>query len=437
MQFGDTIYALSSGRLPSGVAVVRISGPAVRFVVETIAGPIPEAGLLKLRNMHGSDGTVIDSGLMAFFQAPRSFTGEDCAEFHVHGGRAVVAALMNALGNFEGVRAAERGEFTQRAFLNGKMDLVQAEALADLIEAETEAQRRMALRAADGHMSRLYESWRGRIVRIQANVVAGIDFGDEGDVPDSVTERVREDIAEVRVELERHLAGYRQAEMIREGYQVVIVGPPNAGKSSLLNALVGRDVAIVTDEPGTTRDLVEVPLDLGGLKVVVTDTAGLRETAGRVEQIGIGKAVARADSADLVVELRPADADAVRSAPRWPDAIVIRSKADLDGVGAGDHEALAVSTVTGEGLDALVEMIRSRAEAAVGLSDDNGPQKARQRLAIKRCCEALRRGEAAGLDLEFVAEELRVAATELGRVTGSIDVEEILDEVFGAFCIGK
>ncbi len=437
MQFVDTIYALSSGRLPSGVAVVRISGPEVRFVVETIAGPVPRAGALSLRKLRASDGTIIDTGLVVYFGAPRSFTGDDCAEFHVHGGRAVVSALLNALGGIDGVRAADAGEFTRRAFLNGKMDLVQAEALGDLIGAETEAQRRMAIRAADGHVSRQYDEWRGRIMRIQAAIVADVDFGDEGDVPDSVAERVRENIADVQAELERHLNSHREAEIIRDGFRVVIIGPPNAGKSSLLNALAGRDVAIVTDEPGTTRDLVEVPLDLGGLKVIVTDTAGIRDSAGAVERIGITRALQSAREADLVLMLRSAEDDGELETGDWRDSIEVRSKVDLT---PDDEEIMgnevAVSSVTGAGIDELLGLIRARAESATN-GIDSGPQRIRHREALRRCALALGRASVPVLPLELRAEELRIAAMELGRITGRIDVEEVLGEVFRTFCIGK
>ncbi len=437
MQFADTIYALSSGRLPSGVAIVRLSGPLVRFAVETIAGQLPRAGALSLRKLRAADGAVIDTGLVAYFGAPRSFTGEDCAEFHAHGGRAVVAALLDRLGGIDGMRPAEAGEFTRRAFLNAKMDLVQAEALADLIDAETEAQRRMAVRAADGHVSRLYEEWRARIIRIQAAIVADIDFGDEGDVPDSVAERVCEDIADVQAELERHLNSHRQAEIIRDGFRVVIVGPPNAGKSSLLNALAGRDVAIVTDEPGTTRDLVEVPLDLGGLKVIVTDTAGIRDSAGAVERIGIARALRSAREADLVLALRSAEDAGEIDTGDWRDCIGVRSKVDLASYDEKtSHEDVAVSSVTGAGIGELLELIRGRAEGATN-GIDSGPQRLRHREALRRCAAALGRASAPVLPLELRAEELRCAAMELGRITGRIDVEEVLGEVFRTFCIGK
>lgn len=439
MHFVDTIYALSSGRLPSGVAVIRASGPGVRFAIETISGSVPMAGRLSLRRMLAEDGTVVDTGLVAYFAAPRSFTGEDCAEFHVHGGKAVVAALLQTLGKLDGLRAAEPGEFTRRAFLNARMDLVQAEALGDLIEADTEAQRRLALRAADGHVSRQYEAWRTQLLRIQASIVADIDFADEGDVPDSVAERVREDIADVLLELERHLGSHRQAEIIREGFGVVIVGRPNAGKSSLLNALAGRDVAIVTDEPGTTRDLVEVALDLGGLKVVVTDTAGIRDDAGKVERIGIERALRSAREADLVLLLQSMDDDDVTFADTtaWRDSVVVRSKCDLVNTGSCRiGEGIAVSSVTGDGIDELLQLIRVRAERATS-GVDLGPQRMRHRQALQRCADALRRAAAEGLALELRAEELRLAASEIGRVTGRIDVEDILGEVFRTFCIGK
>lgn len=434
MYLGDTIYALSSGRLPAGVAVVRISGPRVRFVLEAIAGTVPDAGILSLKRLRCSDGSALDTSLVAYFKAPRSFTGEDCGEFHVHGGRAVVDALLRMIAAIEGTRAAEAGEFTRRAFINGKLDLVQAEALADLIDAETEAQRRMALNAVEGHVGRLYEKWRSRILRIQAMIAADLDFGDEGDVPDSVAERVRDDIVEVQAELERHLGSYRQAEIVRDGFRVAIIGPPNAGKSSLLNALAGRDVAIVSDEPGTTRDLVEVALDLGGLKVIVTDTAGIHESAGIVERIGIARAVETAKRADLVIILQP-PGDEIVSTTGWGDHVVVRSKSDL-GFGNRVGDDIPVSSMTGEGIDELLKVIRMKVATATG-GADMGPQRLRHRDALRRCVTALDRATASEMALELRAEELRIAATELGRVTGRIDVEDVLGEVFSTFCIGK
>lgn len=437
MHLGDTIYALSSGRLPAGVAVVRISGPNVRFVMETIAGAVPAPGILSLKRLRTTDGSVLDTSLVAYFEAPRSFTGEDCGEFHVHGGRAVVDALLGTIAGLEGTRAADAGEFTRRAFLNGKLDLVQAEALADLVEAETEAQRKMAVSAAEGHIGRLYERWRSQIVHIQAMITADLDFGDEGDVPDSVAERIREDIVEVRAELERHLASYRQAEIVRDGFRVAIIGPTNAGKSSLLNALAGRDVAIVTDEPGTTRDLVEVALDLGGLKVVVTDTAGIRETVSSVEQIGIARAVEFAKSADLVLIVRPGGHGGIFPTRDWRDHILVRSKSDLGSDDqATDDADVAVSSRTGEGIDELLKILRMKVVSATG-GADMGPQRIRHRDALRRCMTALERATVPAMALELRAEELRIAATDLARITGRIDVEEVLGVVFSAFCIGK
>jgi len=437
MQIADTIYALSSGRLPSGVAVVRLSGPSVRFVIETIAGSVPAPGRMSVKRLRASDGTALDTAVVAYFEAPRSFSGEDCGEFHVHGGRAIVDALLRTISEIEGTRPAEAGEFTRRAFLNGKLDLVQAEALADLIEAETEAQRRMAVYAAEGHVSRQYERWRSQILRIQATITADLDFGDEGDVPDSVAERIRQDTAEVHAELEIHLASQRQAEIIRDGFRVAIIGRPNAGKSSLLNTLAGRDVAIVTDEPGTTRDLVEVSLDLAGLKIIVTDTAGIRENAGAVERIGIARALQSAKTADLVLLLRSDDDSGELTEAEWGDSISVQSKCDLGcAPGRSGGADVKVSALTGEGIDGLLEIIRAKAQRATD-SVDLGPQRLRHRDALRKCAAALDRAQTVEMALELRAEELRIAAAELGRVTGRIDVEEVLGEVFRAFCIGK
>lgn len=300
---GDSIVALSSGRLPAGVAVLRISGPQTRFVVETIAGGMVKERAAVLRKFRAPDGTVLDSGLVVFFPGPASFTGEDVAEFHVHGGRAVVARMLEIISGFDGVRHAEPGEFTRRAFLNGKVDLVETEALADLVNAETEAQRRFAVQNAEGVQSELYLTWRRRLIHARAMIEAEIDFADEDDVPGSVSDTVWSDVRTMIGEIDRHIAGFHAAEIIRDGFEVVILGAPNAGKSSLFNALARRDAAIVTDEPGTTRDLLEVTLDLGGLRVRLTDTAGLRDAPGKVEAIGIEKARAKADRADLMLLL--------------------------------------------------------------------------------------------------------------------------------------
>jgi len=299
----DTIFALSSGRLPSGVAVVRVSGPRVRFVLETIIGILPTPRNAAYKLFRARNGDPIDHGLVLFFPGPNSFTGEDCAEFHAHGGKAVVERLLAELGEIAGCRIAEAGEFTRRAFSNGKMDLTIAEGLADLIAAETEGQRRLALQVASGTQRELYTEWRQRLLRARAFIEAELDFADESDVPGSVSEQVWQSLALLRTEIENHIASGKRASMLRDGLHVVIVGAPNAGKSSLLNFLAGREVAIISEEAGTTRDLLEVKLDLGGIPVYVTDTAGLRETESVVEKIGIERARARMADADLVLLL--------------------------------------------------------------------------------------------------------------------------------------
>ncbi len=285
----DTIFALSSGPPPSGVAVIRLSGPGVRFGLETLVESVPEPRHASLRSIRGRDGEVIDRGLVLFFPGPASFTGEDVAELHVHGGRAVVAAVLAAVEPLPGFRPAEAGEFTRRAFANQRMDLTQVEGLADLIAAETEAQRRQALRQADGALGRRYESWRNVLIHARALVEAELDFAEEDDVPPRASAPVWDSVALLEKEIVNHIED-RRGERLRDGVEIVILGPPNAGKSSLLNAIANRDVAIVTPEAGTTRDLIEVKLDLGSMPVTLVDTAGLRQTASLVESEGIRRA---------------------------------------------------------------------------------------------------------------------------------------------------
>jgi tRNA modification GTPase len=442
MQFQDTIFALSSGKPPSGVAVIRVSGPRAREIVEAVAGGVPADRKAGLRTLRGQEGEIIDRGLVLFFGGPASFTGEDCAEFHLHGGRAVVSVLAEALSGFEGVRPAEAGEFTRRAFVNGKMDLVEAEALGDLIAAETEAQRRFAVSGAGGAQSALYAGWRKRIIHARAMIEAELDFAEEGDVPGSVAAAVWDDVRQLVAEIDAHLAGFHRAEIIREGYSVVIAGSPNAGKSSLLNALAQRDVAIVTEEPGTTRDLVHVALDLGGMKVVVTDTAGIREGAGRVESIGIERALDSVRHADLVLALVDIVAP---SAPALPPvtATVLRigSKVDLAGASvasSGDRYDLVVSAKSGEGIDGLLTMIAQRAAAAAGDGSGIIPARARHVALLRDAARSLTTAvnDAHG-GLELRAEQLRRAGDSFGRIAGTVDVEEVLGAIFSQFCIGK
>ena len=433
----DTIVALSSGRLPAGIAVIRVSGPQSRFALETIVGFVPAAGQASLRTLRGSDGHTLDKGLVLFFEGPKSFTGEDSAELHVHGGKAVVAAVLTELTALEGIRLADPGEYTLRAFLNGKLDLIQAEALADLIDAETEAQRSAAVRNAAGTQSELYQSWRRQLTHVRAMIEAEMDFSDEADVSSSGENDSLEDIRRLSEIIRAHIGGYRRAEIVRDGYDVVIIGAPNAGKSSLLNALARRDVAIVSDEPGTTRDLVEVSLNLNGYKVRLTDTAGLREGAGTVERIGIARATAKARQADLVLQLVDVSSD-LSSIGQFPgvDCLIVGSKSDL----LPDQPAgglLLVSSVTGSGVDELLNILGRRAAEAVGAMTDILPSELRHVELLNDTLVCLDKAVENGIPREIQAEYLRQAADSLGRIAGSVDVEDLLDVIFSRFCIGK
>ncbi|MDX8462836.1 tRNA uridine-5-carboxymethylaminomethyl(34) synthesis GTPase MnmE [Mesorhizobium humile] len=431
----DSIVALSSGRLPAGLAVIRISGSKTRFVVETIAGAVKDR-FTTLRRLRAADGSTIDHGLVLFFPGPGSFTGEDVAEFHVHGSRAVAARMLETITRFEGVRHAEPGEFTRRAFLNGKLDLVETEALADLVNAETEAQRRFALRNAEGAQSKLYSSWRRRLIHARAMIEAEIDFADEEDVPGSVSDAVWSDVAVMIGEIERHVEGFKAAEIIRDGFEVVILGAPNAGKSSLFNALAKREAAIVTDEPGTTRDLLEVVMDLNGLKVQIVDTAGLREAAGKVESIGIERARAKAGETDLILLLEDmADPVPVGEVSRGAPLLRVGTKSDIAGAGAGGYD-LVISSRDGTGLGALLDEIGQRAAAAAGDASEVLPSRLRHVELLKEASGFLR-AALAGHSQELRAEELRLAADRLGRIIGAVDVEDLLDVIFSQFCIGK
>ncbi|MCA0055322.1 MULTISPECIES: tRNA uridine-5-carboxymethylaminomethyl(34) synthesis GTPase MnmE [unclassified Mesorhizobium] len=436
----DTIVALSSGRLPAGVAVIRISGPKTRFVVETIAGGMVKGRVASLRKLRAPDGGVLDSGLVIFFPGPGSFTGEDVAEFQVHGGRAVVARLFETIAGFEGVRHAEAGEFTRRAFLNGKVDLVRTEALADLVNAETEAQRRFAVQNAEGAQAELYLSWRRRLIHARAMIEAEIDFADEDDIPGSVSDTVWSDVSAMIGEIERHIAGFRAGEIIRDGFEVVILGAPNAGKSSLFNALARRDAAIVTDEPGTTRDLLEIVLDLEGLRVRLTDTAGLRDAAGKVEAIGIEKARAKAHGADLLLILVDmADPHPVALQREGIATLRVGTKLDLvHGQAAAGGYDRVISTKDGTGVAELLTEIARLAAAQVAEAGDILPSRLRH---VELLGEAnrflLRAAESPDAGQELRAEDLRLAADRLGRIVGAVDVEDMLDVIFSQFCIGK
>lgn len=431
----DTIFALSSGRLPSGVAVIRISGPDASMVVQRLAGEIPVARTAALKTLRAPDGSILDRCLVLYFPAPRSFTGEDCAEFHLHGGRAVVARMLGVLRQFPGIRQADPGEFTQRAFLNGKFDLVEVEALGDLINAETEAQRRFALENSGAAQSALYLRWRQRLLHARAMIEAELDFSDEGDVPGSVADAIWSDIAALQTEMREHIAGFGRAEISRDGYRVVLAGPPNAGKSSLINALAKRDVAIVSDEPGTTRDVLEVNLDLRGYKVILADTAGLRDNATGIEALGIDRTLSRLKDAHLVVELRASDISQVAGIDAIGDRLIVESKSDLgnEGTGAG----LAVSVKTGRGLDELLDEIAARAEQSAALDGEILPSRERHVALFESGISDLNEALDPRRPLELRAESLRLADRSVGMVIGTVDAEDLLGAIFSQFCIGK
>lgn len=437
-----TIFALSSGRPPAGLAVVRISGPQAQIAGIRLAGRLPEPRRATLAVLRDAEGAPLDRALVLFFPGPASATGEDLVEFHLHGGRAVVAAVLAALAAVPDLRLAEPGEFSRRAHANGKMDLTEVEGLADLIAAETEAQRKQAFGLASGALSRRVEGWRARLVRALMLVEAGVDFSDEGDVPDSLLAPARAEARHLADELAQAIADARRGERVRDGLTVAIAGPPNAGKSTLLNRLAGREAAIVSAIPGTTRDLLEVHLDLGGQAVTLIDMAGLRETEDIIEAEGVRRARARAASADLVLWLSPDDSP---PPPDLPEAVPVRTKSDLWGPGAfsgeagqsGDGEArpLAISAATGAGVDVLVALLSRRAEALTG-REPALVTRARQREALEGALAHLERAQANAAD-ELLAEDLRLAARALDRVVGRVDVEDVLDALFRSFCIGK
>lgn len=434
----DTIYALSSAPGRAGVAVVRVSGSdAGRAVLALTGKPAPVPRNAVLARFSDASGKAIDRGLVLYFQAPGSFTGEDTAEFHIHGGRATVEALLAALAA-AGLRPAEPGEFTRRAVENGKLDLIQAEAVADLIDAETDAQRRQALRQYDGILSDLYERWRQELIRATAWAEAAIDFSDE-ELPADMLARVNGAIHEILEEIQKHLNDSARGEMLREGLCLTVIGPPNAGKSSLVNALARRDVAIVAETAGTTRDVVEVRLDLGGYLVTLADTAGLRHTSEAIEAEGVRRALARADTADLVLLLLDGSAaDPMAGLPPNTRAdLTVWNKADLPWPVKRDGHA--VSLKTGQGLDALVtalvDQVQHRLETA---GEAPVLTRRRHRHSVEQAARSLEAALAAPPGHpELLAEDLRLALRALGRITGRVDVEELLDVVFRDFCIGK
>ncbi len=441
MTVGDTIYALSSGRGKAGVAVIRLSGPAAGAAFDALCGTArpPHRMVTRVRLTDPDSGRVLDDALAVLFEAPASYTGEDVVEFQVHGGRAVIAAVLQALAAQPGLRMAEPGEFTKRAFLNEKMDLTAAEGVIDLVEAETEMQRRQALRQAEGALARLYDGWRATLVDLLARVEAEIEFPDE-DLNVTVTEAIRPQISPLHDEMSQHLADQHRGERLRDGVSVAIVGAPNAGKSSLLNALARRDAAIVSATEGTTRDVIEVHLDLGGYPVLVADTAGLRAAPEAVEAEGVRRALDRGAQADLVLNV--VDATDPQPLPaalaaRGADLVVVWNKTDLAPLPAdAGTDALAVSAETGTGLGGLLARLQAAVADRFEGAGEAVMTRERHREAVTACVACLERAMAAELP-ELAAEDLRLAARALGRVTGRVDVEELLDVVFREFCIGK
>lgn len=423
-----TIFALSSGSPPAAIAVVRLSGPRAGAALRTLAGGLPPPRRASLKTLcDPKSGDHLDQALVLFFPGPGTATGEDLAEMHLHGGRAVVQAVLGALGRIAGLREAKPGEFTRRAFENGRIDLSEAEGLADLLFAETEAQRRSAIAMAEGHFSRRVAGWQAELLKISALVEAELDFSDEDDVPDGAMEKVAAMLAALRSEFDAELAR-PAAERLRDGVRVVLAGPPNAGKSTLLNALAGRDAAIVSPIAGTTRDRIEVPVAMAGLPFLFMDTAGLRgEGADEIEGIGIGLARRAMEDADILLWLGPAD-----DCPEDPHAIRLAPKCDLDN---GRRDGLSVSAVTGEGMDALRAALLERARALLPREGEYALNK-RQREAIARLRGEIAAAAASG-DCLIVAEHLRAARAALDAVTGRAGTEEMLNALFGSFCIGK
>jgi tRNA modification GTPase len=436
----DTIYAPATAAGRAAIAIIRLSGPAAGAALVALCGALPLPRVARhVRLVDPTSGEPIDDGLALWFTGPRSVTGEDVAELHVHGSRAVLAAIIAALRR-HGLRLAEPGEFTRRAFLNGKLDLTQAEAIADLTAAETEAQRRQALRQLDGRLGALYRGWSERLLRLLAHLEAAIDFPDE-DLPPEIEARVATDTQLLAREIAAHLADGNCGERLRDGIAVAILGPPNAGKSSLLNQLARREAAITSPVAGTTRDVIEVAVDLAGYPVVLADTAGLRDSADLIEQEGLRRALARAEAADLRLFVfdatRPEDA---AGAEQWPgpDTLVVANKSDLmpkPSPALRGEGALSVSALTGAGIGDLVAVLAGRIAERY---DGAAPvlTRARHREALEIAEDALHRSLAAPLP-ELRAEDLRLAWRSLGHITGRVDVEDLLDVIFADFCLGK
>jgi tRNA modification GTPase len=443
----DTIFALATAAGRAAVAVVRISGPRSSEVLQALAAPLPAPRRAAVRRLKDADGQVLDEALVLWLPGPGSFTGEDSAELHLHGGRAGVEAISGALAALD-LRLAEPGEFSRRAFQNGKLDLTQAEAIADLVDAETEGQRRQALGQLEGGLSARYEAWRKRLIEALARLEAAVDFPDE-DLPEALSAEVGRRVAGLADELEAALADEGRGERVREGYRIALVGAPNAGKSSLLNRLAGREAAIVTATPGTTRDVIEVPAVIAGFKVLFADMAGLRVSADPIEAEGVRRARAWAEGADLRLWVVDRSADGewrLGAGVARPGDMLLLNKADQPAGGdaevardptAEGLEALEVSATAQLGLDPLWAALRGRVRR-LGRADFPAVTRIRHRRHLGDAVLSLRRAERGlAISPELGAEDLRHAGLALGRIAGRIDAEQVLDEVFSSFCIGK
>lgn len=442
----DTIFALASGMGRAGVAVIRVSGPDSwnsLAVLADLKKPVPrQAQLCQLK--HPDTGETLDKALVLPFKAPASYTGEETAEYHLHGGRAVIESVLAALGAQKNHRMAEPGEFTRRAFENGKMDLTEAEAVADLIDAETQAQKAQALLQMGGVLFDLYEGWMESLKKTLAHLEADIEFPDE-ELPEGIAPEVTQNLQNLKQEIEDHLNDNRRGERMRDGIQMAVIGAPNAGKSSLVNALAQRDAAIVSDVAGTTRDVIEVHLDLGGYPVILSDTAGLRpdqigdEGQEGIESEGIRRALKCAQEADITLLLF--DGTSPLPDPHTLNlvderAILVVNKMDAQGAKSQVDTALSLSVETGDGFGELLQVLEEKIKIMVGVSEAPSLTRQRHRVHVSKALEALKRAQAADLP-ELMAEDVRLCVRELGRITGRVDVEDLLDVIFKDFCIGK